>query len=150
MTIAEAQARRELAAFERFVQLGLLNVELGSVEKRPEPEPDLLCLVVGVGPVAFELAELCAEDVAKLMANSDQGFIWSADPSARILCNKLAKDYVTPHPIELLLHTEGRLVSTDNLIIETIRPILQSRGGGPFRHVWLLGEKGGYDVWHAG
>lgn len=149
MTIAEAQAIREFGAFERFIKLGLLPIDPNTVEKRPDPEPDILCRIEGQGMVAFELAELCAEDVAKLVAKPARGFTWTSDPSARIVRDKLTKTYLTPHRIELLLHTEGRLVSTDDMIIATIRPILQSRDG-PFQRVWLHGEHGGYEVWRAG
>jgi hypothetical protein len=149
MTIRLTQANRELEAFDRFLRLRLLSIDPGSLEKRHEPEPDILCRLRGEGLVAFELAELCAEDVAKLVANPETKFTWSADPAPRIVRKKLKKKYLTPYPIELLLYAEGRLVSTDDMIIHAIRPIFEGRGGGPFRRVWLHGEHGGYEVWRA-
>jgi hypothetical protein len=53
----------------------------------------------------------------------------------------LEKKYQTKHPIELLCYTEGRLVIPDDVIIPTVQHIIELRGLGMFRRVWLLGEE---------
>jgi hypothetical protein len=137
-----------MKVFAEFARQSGLRISPESIEKRPRGEPDIRCTVQGEGSVAFELAELCAGDIAariaRLPADGDS-FLWTSDPSASILRKKLKAQYDTPCPIELLLYTSGRVVTFDDVILDTLRPILECRNG-PFRRVWLLGEKA-YEVW---
>jgi hypothetical protein len=73
--------------------------------------------------------------------NAGAEFMWTADPTAAVIRNKLAKTYQTTHPIELLCYTDGRLVTPDDAIIPTIREIIEAHGFGMFQRVWLLGEE---------
>lgn len=142
----------ELLVFRAFVEHSKIRVVPGTIEKRPRGEPDILCVIEGEGPVAFELAELCAEDIAATLPRIRGGgsvLIRTSDPSARILRTKLNKLYRSEAPIELLLYTNARLVTPNDVIIATLRPILESRAAS-FRRVWLLGERGAYELWRAG
>jgi hypothetical protein len=56
------QAERELVIFELFVQAGLA---VRDVEKRPPPEPDILCEVAGQGTLAFEVGEVVGQEFAQ-------------------------------------------------------------------------------------
>ena len=51
-------------------------------------------------------------------------------------------------PIELLCYTNARVVSPDDLIIAVAKTCATSTEGR-FRKIWLLGEKGVYEVWKA-
>lgn len=120
------------------------------MEKRVNPEPDLLCQGPD-GLVAFEIANLCDGEVAKVLAagvRARTDAFSTADPSAQIVRNKLSCIYETDHPIELLLYTDGRIISTDDMIIPTVVPILESRKG-PYRRAWFMGEETTCLLWEA-
>lgn len=146
------KAQIELAVFREFVDRARLPVDPTSIEKPgQEAEPDIFCTLLGEGPVAFELVEICASDIAATLARQRSGgdkILSTADPTADIVRNKLHKTYKTPLPIELLCYTNARVLSTDEQIIEKLEQWVGSVEG-PFRRVWLLGEKGVYEIWHA-
>ncbi len=138
----------EVQIFAEFVRRGALAIDLASIQKRFSPFPDILCSHATEGLMSFELAELCAEDLARMMAKpGESDFLWTSDPSERILRKKVQKSYQVDGPLELLLYTNGRIVTPDDVIIPTIRPILQS-SSGQFRRVWLMGDSV-YEVWSA-
>jgi hypothetical protein len=58
----DPHTRKELAVFSDFALASGLRVVEGSVEKRPPPEPDVLCEIEAEGPVAFELLELVDQE----------------------------------------------------------------------------------------
>jgi hypothetical protein len=61
--VTDPQAERELAIFELFVQAAGLAVQ--DVEKRPPPEPDILCEVADQGTLAVELGEVVGQEFAQ-------------------------------------------------------------------------------------
>ena len=65
-TISRKQ-QNEQAAFAEFVRRMGTHGDWLSVDSRPEPEPDLLCIHVD-GPVAFELVSLTDSAIAKVQA----------------------------------------------------------------------------------
>lgn len=113
--------------------------------------PDIFCTMRSGERVAFELVEICAEDIATTQSKLREGgsaVFSTADPTAAILRRKLHKTYETDRPIELLCYTSARTVSADDQIIAEARSWAGSLEG-PFRRVWLLGEKDVYDIWSA-
>lgn len=146
MSFRTAHGDRELAVFADFMQRSGLPIDPLSVKKCDGP--DIRCTHAVEGPIAFELSEVCAEDLAKLTANPasfEKRFTWSSDPSEKVLRNKLKKNYVADCPIELLLYTNGRVITPDETIVATLRPVLECRNG-VFRRVWLLGEADVYEI----
>ncbi len=147
MTANQSKASHEIQVFLEFLQKSGLPIERDSVENRTPPEPDILCRHKQQGFIAFELVELCDGEIARIPAevvrsgNTEPRFMWTADPSRQIICNKLEKKYQTKHPIELLCYTAGRLVTPDNVIIPTVQHIIELSGFGMFQRVWLLGEE---------
>jgi hypothetical protein len=148
MKADQSKASRETQVFLEFIEKSGLPIERDSVENRPSPEPDILCMHKEEGFIAFELVELCneeiAETIAKAIRSGNTELMWIADPTHRTICKKLKKKYQTKHPIELLCYTAARLVTTDNEIIQKAQDIIESRGLGMFRRMWLLGER---SVW---
>jgi hypothetical protein len=121
-----------------------------SIEKRNPPEPDLLC-IGEEGPIAFELVSLCDSEIAKVVAAGPRArtdAFWTADPSAAIVKMKLKKTYTTESPIELLVYTDCQLVTPDDVITATVKPVLESLDG-PYRRVWFMGEKTTCLLWQA-
>lgn len=59
------QTRHELETFANFVEAAKLSVMAASVQKRPEPEPDILCSIEGQGDVAFELVQIIDKSMAR-------------------------------------------------------------------------------------
>jgi len=147
MTAEQSKASREMQVFLEFLQKSGLPIERDSVENWKPPEPDILCRHKEQGFIAFELVELCDPEIARTTAevprsaNTESVFMWTADPSSQIICNKLEKTYETQYPIELLCYTAARLITPDDVIIPTVQGIIALHGLGTFRRVWLLGEE---------
>jgi len=72
----------------------------------------------------------------------------TTDPSARIVRNKLSCTYNTAHPIELLVYADGPIITPDDVIISTIRPIFESVDG-PYQRAWFMGEHYTCLIWQA-
>lgn len=142
------KGEEEVAIFLRFLEASDLPIDRSSIEKRPPPEPDILCAHQTEGEIAFELVELCDPRMAKSIAELDGSYLRTSDPSSRIISKKLRKKYQTNVPVELLCYTAGRIVTPDNVILPTIRPYLRS-WRHTFRRAWLLGREGVYEVWNA-
>jgi hypothetical protein len=142
----------ERAVFLEFIEKACLPVESGSIDKpHGRSMPDIFCTMLGGEQVAFELVEICAEDVAAIRSKLREGgsvAFSTADPTEHILRRKLHKTYETERPIELLCYTNARTVSADDQIIAEAQRWARSLEG-PFRRVWLLGEKDVYDIWSA-
>ena len=141
----------EIEAFRLFIVRSQTPIDPLSVEKRNPPEPDILCRHATDGVVAFELAILCDAEIAKVIAAGSKArtdAFSTSDPSAEIVRKKLKKSYETDHPIELLVYSDGRLITPDDVIIPTITPILESRKG-PYQRAWFMGEKTTCLIWEA-
>ncbi len=144
--------QNEQAAFARFVgRLGTQNV-WASISSRPEPEPDLLCIHETDGPIAFELVSLTDPVLAEVQAAGAKAFqnaFSTSDPSERIVRNKLHKTYSTnAHHIELLIYTDGQIITPDDAVIPTILPWFDAVSH-PFKRVWFMGEFETRCLWNA-
>jgi hypothetical protein len=67
----ETKPERERRVFRSFAADAAtrgLVITLETIESKAPPEPDILCQVGALGPVAFELAEILDEDRKKVMA----------------------------------------------------------------------------------
>lgn len=64
MTVLQ-QSEVELRVFNAFAEHGPLSIDLDSIENRETPEPDILCTVGDIGPVAFEMTAIVDEGVAR-------------------------------------------------------------------------------------
>jgi len=65
-------------------------------------------------------------------------FTWTSDPSKRITKNKLSKKYNVPFPVELLLYKEHPIITPDDVIIPTIKPVCQIRHN--YTRIWFMGS----------
>src|SRR3989442_13653964 len=96
----------ELAVFGEFVAKANLPIDPASIFKPgEESQPDIFCAYTNGERVAFELFEICAQDIAKVISQlSDGGAapIVTSDPTDQIVRSKLHKNYKTSIPIELL------------------------------------------------
>lgn len=147
-----AKQRNEQIAFARFVgRLGTQN-EWASISSRPEPEPDLLCIHTKNGAIAFELVSLTDPVIAKVQAAGAKAFqnaFSTSDPSERIVRNKLRKNYSTKAcHIELLIYTDGQIITPDDVIIPTVLPWFDAISH-PFKRAWFMGEFETRCLWHA-
>jgi len=149
MASEDTKGQVEIAVFQRFIEASNLPINPDTVEKRLPPEPDIRCRHETEGVIVFELVEMCDPNLAKSIAQLNEGYLRTADPSVSIISKKLRRSYKTDSPIELLCYTAGRIVTPDNVILPTIRPYLRS-WQHTFRRAWLLGKKGLYVVWHSG
>ena len=144
MTSEQEKGDREVAVFRLFLEKSGMLVDPASIEKRLPPEPDIFCVHTQRGGLAFELVEFCDPEVAQLISKSrteETNAFWTTDPSPCILNKKLGRTYETAYPIELLCYVDDRLVTPDDVILSTLRPILDSCQG-PFQAIWFLGNSG--------
>ena len=65
MNAEEEKATRERLVFRTFLKESGLQISPKSIESRKLPEPDILCVHENDGTLAFELVEICAEDIAE-------------------------------------------------------------------------------------
>jgi hypothetical protein len=141
---AEAEkSQREKCVFRAFINKSGLEIDPDSFESRRPPEPDILCRHNRDGKLAFELVEICNEDLARKISTigkEDFGFVRSSDPSANAIRKKLKKDYHTEYPVDLLCYTSGRVISPDAVIIEAIRSVIDMNSR-QFCRIWLLGDQ---------
>jgi hypothetical protein len=148
MNTEAAKAERERLVFKSFIKTKTfieksgLQINPRTVESCKPPKPDIVCYCQKKeDKVAFELVEICAEDIARSTSAIDKEVIYirSRNPSRDVLRKKLKKRYQIEFPIELLCYT-GRTISPDIVILEAIRPIIDM-DNGQFRRIWLLGDQ---------
>jgi hypothetical protein len=91
MKADQSKASREMQVFLEFIEKSGLPIECDSVENRPSREPDILCMHKKEGFIAFELGELCNEEIAETIAkdirsgNTEPRLMWIADPTHRTI-----------------------------------------------------------------
>jgi hypothetical protein len=151
MSSEEDKAFIELKVFKEFIEKTQLPIRPESIKKPGgKSDPDIFCTFQNGEDVAFELVEICASDLAIHISKLKEEVLRTSDPTEEIILNKLTKSktYKTQLPIELLCYTNARVVSPDDLIIAVARRCADSTESR-FRKIWLLGEKGVYEVWKA-
>lgn len=152
MASLTVKQRNEQAAFAQFAKRLDQGAEWTEVTSRPEPEPDLLCIHIRQGPIAFELVSLTDPQVAKVQAAGSRAHtstFSTSDPSERIIRNKLHKSYTTSAGhIELLIYTDGQIITPDDVIIPTIEPWFDAISHS-FKRIWFMGEHETRCLWNA-
>jgi hypothetical protein len=148
---ADLKASRERAVFARFPLAARPDIDLGTIESRDTPEPDIACATFAGEGLAFELAEFCSPEIAKavgddLKRGGGVTFMWTADPIPRVLLKKLGKCYASAGPVDLLCYADGYFLTPDDAALDEMRATLNDKGLGPFRSVWFHGETGLYCV----
>lgn len=145
-----SKTAEELADFQRFIEAEQYPIDLASIKKPDgESKPDFYCKTLAGEELALEVTELCAQELAQMIAlagKQPDAFVWTSDPTERIVGGKLQKCYDTDLPLELLCCWKGRTVSTDDMIISTIGMVVNSSSRNPFRRIWYHGEEGVYLV----
>ena len=140
------KARVEKGVFREFAKRAGLRLVPQSIRKGDpdQGEPDILCEAEGEGPLAFELMELCAPDLARAMTAAEKTgrgvFTWVGHNLESEIPKKRDKIYRVDCPLELLLYTNGRAPLPDEVLrakAEAVVPTLQRK----FRRVWLLGSE---------
>ena len=151
MSSEQDKALTELKVFKEFVEKTQLPIKPETIKKPGgQSDPDIFCTFHNGEDVAFELVEICASDIAIHISKLSETYIRTSDPTEEIILNKItkSKNYRTQLPIELLCYTNARVVSPDDLIIAVAQKCA-TLIEGRFRKIWLLGEKGVYEVWKA-
>jgi hypothetical protein len=145
MTKDEAKAAEERAVFREFAEAAGLRLVPDSIQSRPPPEPDILCTLENGERVAFELVRLVDQDLAHVTAKAIDDpdhpqAVWFGDPTFESIEEKFEKDYVTPHPIELLAWGGDTLLPRDVWVptFETrLRALFDSKPLR-FRRLWVF------------
>ena len=137
-------ADTEIPIFLEFAAAANLLIDAQSVEKRMPPDPDIRCRLSTGELVAYELVEICDQNIAKDKINGS--YIRTSDPSVEIVKKKLKKSYPPQLPVELLCYKNGRVVSPDGYIAELLSPIL-SGSQFQYRKVWLFSSRGAQLLW---
>ena len=61
----DKQSQNELRVFKKFAQICPYSINLGSIEKRNPPEPDILCKLSDEAAIAFEIVECIDRSLAR-------------------------------------------------------------------------------------
>jgi hypothetical protein len=142
----------EQAAFAKFMRRMDMESKWLRICSQPQGEPDLLCTHADEGLIAFELISLTDPEIAKVQAagsRSPNKAFWTIDSSEKIVRNKLGKKYTTSASrIELLVYTDGQIITPDDSIIPTILPMFDTVAH-PFKRVWFMGEHTTRCLWNA-
>ncbi|MEZ5690040.1 MAG: hypothetical protein R3D71_00050 [Rickettsiales bacterium] len=136
-TIKEA---REKKVFQSFLATRGLD---GKFESRQPPDPDIFYEHPELGSIAFELVEICAEEVKSevsklLKSNDDVCFIRSGHEPHKQVFSKLSKQYVSEYPIELLCYIGGMEILPTDVIISQIEHFISNSGTGFFQKIWVF------------
>lgn len=152
LTALNVKQQNERETFLRFVERIGTRDQWGSVTSMPEPAPDLQCKHVVYGPIAFELVSLTDPKLAKVQAAGRGAWLdafFTSDPSRDIVRKKLRKRYESnARHIELLIYTNGRIVTPDDVIIPVLLPWFDAVSH-PFKRVWFMGESETCCLWDA-
>ncbi len=115
-TKEDAKAKREREFFRKFAEKMSWPVSDELIESRPQGEPDIVYSGRGE-PVAFELSEICAPEVAHSISKVKDGGTWftaTADPTAKVLLKKFDALHTSESRMELLCYWNGRTASPDS------------------------------------
>ena len=121
------KATGERLIFEEFVHRALLDISPDTIESRDPPEPDIHCATRAGEPLAFELGEICAAELARdlveLGRNADRkpAQRWPGDPTEAMYQKKIAKSY-SAVKTSLLLYTDGRTTIPDDIAVKLSTP----------------------------
>ncbi len=134
----------EKAIFLHFLSLSNLEIATDSITSgNPnKQEPDILCKYIKGGTVGFELGRL-TDPILSAEVNAwepENGkYIRTKDHSGKITRKKLTREYQVSFPVELLLYRENPIVTPENVIIPSIRPICGSIQHG-YKRIWFMGK----------
>jgi DNA invertase Pin-like site-specific DNA recombinase len=143
-TVRNIKAQWERYFFREFVRQSGLPVR--SIKSRRPPEPDILCTFEDGAERAFELVEICSEELAKDLAlalrdpDRKPEQVWPTNPTEKIIRDKLAKTYQSDAPIDLLCYADGRLVTPDEEVVPTLSDVVRASGRGPFERCGIRAE----------
>ncbi len=131
--------------FKDFAERSTLDIDRDSIENRPPPKPDILCLFMDGESVAFELKELCVprfKEVDSYLTKSGSEkpmYIRAANPEEKTIVDALRKEYQTGHPIELLFYLDGFTARPPQALAEDIRAWSDAICHH-YRRVWFMGQ----------
>ena len=135
----------ERDVFLEFIKMAKLNIDHESIKKGNEDnnEPDILCELVSKETVGFELGRLTDSKLRKAINRwepKNAEYIRTRDRSKEITKNKLNRKYNTSFPTELILYRENPIITPDNVIIPTIKPICQSIAHN-YNKIWYMSKE---------
>jgi hypothetical protein len=143
-TKGDKKAEGEREVFSLFAKTMDWLVDDDLIQTRPEPEPDIL-YDGAYGKIAFELVENCAPDLAEnrafLKNGNGETLINTSDPTINRIRSKLKKSYETEFPVELLIYTNGRVATPNNMAVERIKSEIEFARQCPFRRAWYFGKQ---------
>jgi len=140
----EQKETYEREIFLAFINMTNLDIDRESIKKGNEKnnEPDILCKLSSNEWVGFELGRLTDSKLRKAINSWEPvngEYIRTRDRSADITKNKLNKKYNTQFPTELLLYKENPIITPDNVIIPTIKPMCQT-SHHYYSRIWFMGK----------
>ena len=147
MSDTDEKTKVELSIFREFAIRSCLSIDKNSIQKRPSPEPDILCEIPGKGLVAFELKEICDEAIARVVSELRKGtqddpvYLRAGRSLDAFLRRTRGKRYTTTYPMELLFYTDGRYIAAPDTLIPRIQ-FFFCNNRQPFQGVWFMGGIG--------
>jgi hypothetical protein len=134
----------ELRAFVDFLQL-IGEALVGEARKgdAARSEPDVLCELKRMGPVAFELTKACVPEFERAFSRAGREPVqctWGGDTIDETYTSKIGKKYRTDRPIHLLFYEEQSIALPFGIIRDKLTYRVGMSGLGPFAGVWLSAD----------
>lgn len=151
-SIEAEKRKKEMRVFRDFLNKTKLGIDSDSIRSGdPENrEPDIMVEAQSGSWIGYELTELCDSGLAEAVSGMHSAAIWTDDPSARILDNKLSKSYLDGVDVNLLIYWDGRTITPDDVAIPTLKNELRGYNGSSFKEIWYLGEESVTRLYPAG
>ena len=135
----------ERNVFLKFANLVELDIDYGSIRKgsKSNNEPDILCKFMSNELVGFELGRLTDAKLREMINRWEPRngeYIRTRDHSKEITRKKLKRKYSASFPTELILYKESPIITPDNVILATIKPICQSIVHN-YKKIWYMSKE---------
>jgi hypothetical protein len=149
-TSEQAKSRWERAVFDDFRERAGFP-EPGVVTSPRPPEPDILCVFKSGGELALELAEICAQSLARDLVEVGRDPFrkpeqrWPPNPTEAIYRQKIGKTY-SRKAVGLLLYADGRNIIPDDVVQVQLDELVRVWGNGPFSRIWFMSPTVCYEI----
>jgi hypothetical protein len=143
MSREETKTKYEQTVFYKFLDRSGIRIDRDSVAKGDhiQREPDFVCSYDNGERVGFELGRLTDPRLRKAVNRWEPingEYIRTSDPSRQIAKSKLIKKYSVAFPVELLLYKEHPIITPDNVILPTIKPVCHIKHS--YSRVWFMSD----------
>lgn len=127
----------EKEVFSKFILKCPYSIQPNSIQKRPPPEPDILCILEDGADKYFELVECVDASLAKSLSMPAGGF---SSPDEQIWLEPFIKKFKKKYSrsCELIAYYDRQFILAENTWLPIVeRFIKDNLKRSPFEKVWI-------------